>query len=77
MTTLTCTKKIKTKKNIVKRYIMLDNETKEKSEFARRDIVQMLRDKENYTITNLQLTYNNRVTHLGPLNTKAKSEIEE
>ena len=52
-------------------------ETKEKSEFARRDIVQMLRDKENYTITNLQLTYNNRVTHLGPLNTKAKSEIEE
>lgn len=77
MKRLTCTTKTKTSKNIIKKYVLLDLDTNEKIEAKRRDIVAMLRDRENYEITNLKLTYNNRVTHKGPLNTKAKSIVED
>lgn len=77
MKTLVCTMKTKTSKNIIKNYHLVGTETNEEFDVPRRDIVAMLRDTANYEITNLKLTYNNRVTHKGPLNTKAKSKVED
>lgn len=71
MKTLTCIEKIKNKCNMVCTYILQD-ENGEITNADRKTVVSMLRNAEEYTFTNLQLTFNNRVMHMGPLKTKAR-----